>query len=99
MGEPRPEGFPKQGQNFKNYRGIQSKILLTRGIHPKIQSTWVTSRSNNNQGHVKHGRNQKDSTPWIILHILEIKGIPFNLHVEAYDKVISRGTPLMTWRS
>src|SRR3954471_521721 len=106
MGEPRPEGSPKQGQNFNDYRGMQSKILLTRGIHLEVQSTRVTSRSNNNQGHVKHGRNlnQMDRKLWRALHILEIEDIPFNLNVEAYashlyDKAISRGTSLMASRS
>src|SRR4051812_7123785 len=73
--------------------GMQSNILFTRGILPKVQSTWVTSRSNNNQGHVKHGNNSntKDRTLWITFHNLEIRGTPFNLNVEAYDKAISGG--------
>src|SRR4051812_24785800 len=37
------------------------------------------------------GRIQKDSILRIVLHIMEIKGIPFNSNVEAYDKVISWG--------
>src|SRR3954468_11863187 len=89
MGEPRPEGFPKQGQNLKDYRDIRSKILFTRGIIPKVQLAWVTSRSNLNQGHVKH---RIYSTP----HIWEVRGTPFNLNVKAYNKVVSWGTSLIS---
>src|SRR4051812_5801820 len=59
-------------------------ILLTRGIHSKIQSIWVTSRNNNNQGHIFQkskywGSSYRiDITPWLALHILEIEGRPFN---------------------
>src|SRR4051812_21679742 len=79
---------------------MQSNILLTRGILPKVQSTRGTPRSHDKQGHVKHGKNSnsKERTPWITLHILGIKSIPFNLNVEAYDKVISRDISFMTWQ-
>src|SRR3954471_22197806 len=77
---------------------MQSNILFTRGSLPKIQSTWGTSQSNLKQGHVRHGKNSnsKDRTLWIVLHILEIKGAPFTLNIEAYDKAISWGTSFIS---
>src|SRR3954467_13556957 len=37
-----------------------------------------------------------DRTPWITPHIWEVRGTPFNLNVEAYDKAISWGTSLIS---
>src|SRR3954466_5675175 len=78
--------------------GMQSNILSTRGILPKFQSTWGTSQSNLKQGHVRHGKNSnsKDRTLWITFHDLEIRGTPFNLNIEAYDKAIPCGTSFIS---